>query len=160
MSGESRESERVEAGGAAEAPASGGAPSGAPPGPERPSREDVEGWIGSRLDEIEGTGVGKVQGAYVDRRSGQPEWILIRTGRFGHHRVAPAREAVGGVGHVWVPWDRSSIRRSPRVDPDAELTPDDELVLCEHYGIVAGRGRVAELAGRSDDETSAVPLGF
>ena len=126
---------------------------------ERPSREDVEGWIGSRLDEIGGAGVAKVKGAYVDKQSGEPEWILIRSGRFRHHRVAPAREAVGGVGHVWVPWDRDSIRRSPRVDPHGELTPDEELVLCEHYGIVAGRGRAAELAGRSDDETSAVPLG-
>jgi hypothetical protein len=128
-------------------------------GAERPSREDVEGWIGSRLDEIGGARVGKVEGAYVDKQSGAAEWILIRIGRFGHHCAVPAREAVGGVGHVWVPWDRNSVRRSPRVVPDGELTPDEELVLCEHYGIVAGRGRAAELTGRPDDETSAVPLG-
>lgn len=159
MSDESQGSAHSEAGSATEAPPRDDAPSGAPAGAERPSREDVEAWMGSRLDEIGGAGVGKVEGAYVDKQSGAPEWILIRLGRFGRHCVVPAREAVGGVGHVWVPWDRNSVRRSPRVVPDGELTPEEELVLCEHYGIVAGRERAAELAGRPSEETSAVPLG-
>jgi hypothetical protein len=158
VSDESQDSAHSEAGSATEAPPH-DAPSGAAAGAERPSREDVEAWIGSRLDEIGGAGVGKVEGAYIDKQSGAPEWILIRIGRFGHHCAVPAREAVGGAGRVWVPWDRDSVRRSPRIVPDGELTPEEERVLCEHYGIVAGRGRAAELAGRPNEETSAVPLG-
>jgi len=133
--------------------------SGPPEGSERPSRADVEGWVGARLDEISGTSVGKVEGAYADAKSGLPEWILIRVGRFGHHCVVPAREAVAGVGHVWVPWDRNSIRRSPRVEAEGALTAGEELQLCSHYGIVEGLGRAAELAGRPDDETTAASLG-
>ena len=125
---------------------------------ERPTRTDVEGWIGARLDEISGASVGKVEGAYVDEKSGLPEWILIRVGRFGHHCVVPAREAVAGVGHVWVPWDRNSIRRSPRVEPGGALTADEERQLCEHYGIVKGLGRNAELENRPRDETTVAPL--
>lgn len=124
----------------------------------RPTRVEVEGWVGSRLDEISGASVGKVEGAYVDEKSGLPEWVLIRVGRFGHHCVIPAREAVSGVGHVWVPWDRNSIRRSPRVEKSGALTADDELQLCDHYGIVEGVGRAAELAARPGDETTAVSL--
>lgn len=134
-------------------------PPARPPGAaERPSRAEVEGWIGARLDEISGASVGKVEGAYADESSGQPEWILIRVGRFGHHCVVPAREAVAGVGHVWVPWDRNSIRRSPRVEQGGALSVDEELQLCDHYGIVEGLGRAAELAGRPGDETTAVSL--
>jgi hypothetical protein len=126
---------------------------------DRPARADVEGWIGSRLDEISGSSIGKIEGAYLDEKSGLPEWILIRVGRFGHHCVVPAREAVAGVGHVWVPWNRDSIRRSPRVEPGGALTADEELQLCEHYGIPEGIGRAAELADRPGDQTSVVPLG-
>lgn len=126
---------------------------------ERPTRADVEGWVGSRLDEISGASVGKVEGAYLDEKSGLPEWILVRVGRFGHHCVVPAREAVAGVGHVWVPWDRNSIRRSPRVEPGGALTADEELQLCDHYGIVDGLGRAAELDGRAGDQITVVPLG-
>ena len=126
---------------------------------ERPSRADVEGWVGARLDEISGAGIGKVAGGYVDERTGLAEWILIRLGRFGHHCVVPAREAVAGVGHVWVPWDRNSIRRSPRVELGGALTGEEERQLCEHYGIVEGIGRNAELADRPRDEPSVSPIG-
>ena len=137
----------------------GPAPSGGATGAaERPTRADVEGWIGARLDEISGASVGKVEGAYLDEKTGLPEWILIRVGRFGHHCVVPAREAVAGVGHVWVPWDRNSIRRSPRVEPGGALTADEERQLCEHYGIVEGLGRNAELKNRPRDETTVAPL--
>src|SRR5919109_2573515 len=88
---------------------------------DRPSRAEVEGWIGARLDEISGASMGKIEGAYVDAKTGLPEWILIRVGRFGHHCVVPAREAVAGSGHVWVPWDRNSIRRSPQVQRGGAL---------------------------------------
>ena len=125
---------------------------------ERPSRAEVEGWIGARLDEISGGSMGKIEGAYIDVKTGLPEWILIRVGRFGHHCVVPAREAVGGVGHVWVPWDRKSIRRAPQVQPGGALNADEELQLCDHYGIVEGTGRAADLAGRKGDEETVFPL--
>jgi hypothetical protein len=126
---------------------------------ERPSRAEVEGWIGARLDEISGASMGKIEGAYVDAKTGLPEWILIRLGRFGHHCVVPAREAVAGAGHVWVPWDRKSIRRAPQVQPGGPLNAEEELQLCEHYGIVEGTGRAADLAGRKGDEDTVFPLG-
>lgn len=142
----------------ADAESSAGPRAAAPGTVERPSREDVEGWVGARLDEISGVGVGKVEGAYVDEKTGMPEWILIRVGRFGHHCVVPAREAVAGVGHVWVPWDRNSIRRSPRVERGGALTAEEERQLCDHYGIVEGSGRAADLAERADDQITVVPL--
>lgn len=156
---QSPEPQEASAGQAPDTAAPADPPQGADAGAAgRPSRADVEGWNGARLDEISGSGVGKVEGAYLDESSGLPEWILIRVGRFGHHCVVPAREAVAGVGHVWVPWDRNSIRRSPRVEPSGALTAGEERQLCDHYGIVEGVGRAAELAQRSGDETTAVSL--
>ena len=125
---------------------------------ERPTREEVQGWVGFRLDEISGAGMGKIEGAYVSEEGGRPEWILIRVGRFGHHTVVPAREAVAGVGHVWVPWDRAAIRGAPRVERGGALNAEEELQLCEHYGIVAGLGRAADLAEIPGETTTVVPL--
>ena len=58
-----------------------------------------------------------------------------------------------------MPWDRDSIRRSPRVEPGGPLTADEELQLCEHYGIAEGIGRNAELEHRPRDETTVSPIG-
>ena len=71
---------------------------------------------GHRLDEIGGVGVGKVEGAYVDAEERRAEW-LFAMGRFGHHTLVPARDAVAGVGHVWVPYARRPIRRAPQIEP-------------------------------------------
>ena len=120
---------------------------------ERPSVEEAKGWIGSRLDEIEGVTVGKVKGVYVDEQSGEAEWLLARMGRLGHHSLVPAYDAVGGAGHVWVPYPRGMLRGGPRVEPGQTLDLDREVELSAHYEV----GRAKRLAGRSPATITARP---
>src|SRR5688572_30952537 len=101
----------------------------------RPDAEDVRVWTGHRLDEISGGSVGRVEGFFVDESSGAPEWLVARMGRFGHYTLIPARDAVEGVGHVWVPYSRDQIRKAPRLEPNAPLTAGTERELLAHYGI-------------------------
>jgi hypothetical protein len=122
---------------------------------ERPSVEEAKGWIGSRLDEIEGVTVGRVQGVYVDEQSGEPEWLLARMGRLGRHSLVPAPNAVGGAGHVWVPYPRQMLRRGPRFEPGQTLDLNREAQLSAHYEV----GRAMRLAGRSPTTITARPAG-
>ena len=122
-----------------------------------PSLDEALAWSGHRLDEIAGGNVGKVDGVYVDADSGRPEWLLSRMGRFGHHTLVPARDAVAGVGHVWVPYTREQIRRAPKVAPKEELTKAREAELLGAYGIGGEAGRSAEIAGHADDAITARP---
>ena len=124
---------------------------------ERPGLQDVAGWKGHRLDELTGANVGRVDGAFVDAETGDPEWLVARMGRFGHHTLVPARDAVEGVGHIWIPFTREVIRRAPKVDPIASLTANEERALLDHYGIGGGAGRAAELSGREPDAVSVRP---
>jgi hypothetical protein len=119
--------------------------------------EQVKGWTGYRLDGIGGGGIGKVEDAFVDAAGGAPVWLLARMGRFGHHTLVPARDAVEGVGRVWVPYGRDQIRGAPKVDPSTPLTAAAERALCAHYGIERGAGRSGELEGRGDTEVTARP---
>jgi hypothetical protein len=125
--------------------------------PKRPGLEEVRGWTGYRLDEIGGAGVGRVEGAFVDAVTEQPEWLVARMGRFGHHTLVPARDAVEGIGRVWIPYSRDVIRRAPKVDPVASLAGGTERALLEHYGIAGAMGRAAELDERDPDEVSVRP---
>jgi hypothetical protein len=123
----------------------------------RPSAEEARGWIGYRLDEVGGSHVGKVEGLFVDDSSGGPEWLLARMGRFGHYTLIPARDAVAGVKHIWVPYTRDQIRAAPKVDPSASLTADGEREMLRHYGVMADAGRGAAIAERDADEVTARP---
>jgi PRC-barrel domain len=120
---------------------------------EAPAAEEIKGWVGSRLDEIGGATVGKIEAVYVDGGGGEAEWLLARMGRFGRHALVPVRDAVAGVGHVWVPYDRELIRESPRVEPGEPLGVDRELELRSHYGIP----RADQLATRAPMEIASRP---
>ncbi|CAN5427022.1 hypothetical protein BH10ACT11_BH10ACT11_08230 [soil metagenome] len=122
------------------------------------SVDDAKTWSGHRLDEVGGNAVGKIEGVYVDEKTGEPEWLQARMGRFGHHSLVPARDAVEGIDRVWVPYSRDEIRKAPRIDPGVSIARDQEKEFLAHYGIdteIAGRG--AELADRGPAETTIRP---
>jgi len=109
-----------------------------------PAAEEILGWVGARLDDMGGAGVGKVEGLYVDAQTGESVWLLVRVGRLGRHSLVPARDAVVGGGHVWVPYTREVLRGAPRIDPGEPLDADRERELSGHYGTA----RAAELSSR------------
>jgi hypothetical protein len=123
----------------------------------RPAADVVRGWTGHRLDEMSGGNVGRIEGAFVDEASGAPEWLLARMGRFGHYTLIPGRDAVEGVGRVWVPYTREHIRKAPKVNPNSPLTVATERELLAHYGIAVDAGRAAELAELNEGAVSARP---
>ena len=120
--------------------------------------DEARGWLGDQLDEIGGGAAGRIDGVLVDVATGRPEWIVVRTGRFGHRTLVPAWHAVGAAGHVWVPYGRETIRGAPRGDGGRGLTRDEEERLLTHYGVGAGGGRAAELAAREPAAVTARPL--
>jgi len=124
----------------------------------RAELDAIRAWVGHRLDGLTGEPVGRVEGVLVDDATGASEWLLARMGRFGHYALVPARDAVEGVGHVWVPYTREQIRAAPHADPKAALTIARERELLEHYGIAVEAGRAAELAERDGDAVSARAL--
>ena len=122
-----------------------------------PDAGEVRAWLGGRLDAIGGTTVGKIDGFFVDEGTGRPEWLVVRPGRFGHHALVPAREAVEAAGHVWVPYARDVIKRAPRTNAKSPLNRETELDLLRHYGVGGGAGRAAELSTRGFEATTARP---
>jgi hypothetical protein len=74
---------------------------------------------------------------FLDRQTGQPAWAAVKTGLFGHkHTLVPIRDAqVADDDEVRVPLDKEQVKDAPRIDPDGELSPDEERRLWEHYGM-------------------------
>jgi hypothetical protein len=121
-----------------------------------PDLDELRSWTGHRLDDLSGARVGRVEGAYVSEPGGRPEWLLARMGRFGHHCLVPARDAVGAAGHVWVPYTREQIRAAPQIEPGAELDRAVEGELRSHYGL-AGGGAAEPNADVDPDAVAARP---
>ncbi len=116
-----------------------------------PSAEEASAWVGFRVDEIDGTAVGRIESLLVDAEDGAPTWFVIRRGRLGHRSAVPVEFAAAGVGHVWTPFSRETIQSAPEVSRDQGLSRDLERELAAHFGIRAeGRG-TESVPGESPD---------
>lgn len=112
--------------------------------------------VGSKLDDAGGGSVGKVEGVLIDAADGDPTWLVVRLGRFGKRAAVPFDYTASGVGHVWTPFARETIRAASELDPSAGFSVADERALADHYGVPEGSGRLATIAGRGEDDPGSV----
>jgi hypothetical protein len=113
--------------------------------------------VGARVDDSAGQKLGKVSGVLVDATSNEPRWLIVRIGRFAGDAAVPSEHTAPVAGRVWVAYERSEVRNSPKLNASQALSAKQELQLCDHYGIRGGVGRVAEIEELEPDEISAVP---
>lgn len=99
-----------------------------------PELMEAVSWIGSRVDDVYGTTIGKVADVWIDEAGGRPRWLLVQLGRFGgHYTLVPYLDASGGKADVWIPYDGPTVRRAPAVIPGVALTPDLDASFEAHY---------------------------
>ena len=107
---------------------------------------EMREWIGWRVDDVNGSGIGRLQEVHADDY-GQPAWIVINEFRFGEGRrfTAPAREATGQSGRIWLPLDREFVRASAGLGL-VSRSAQAERRLRAHYGLDSD-ARSRRLAG-------------
>src|SRR4051812_34673781 len=89
---------------------------------------------GQTVVDASGDKIGKVDEIYLDQQSGQPEWLAVSTGLFGANvSFVPLERAQREGDSVKVPWDKDKVKDAPNVEPDGELSPQQEQQLYEHY---------------------------
>jgi hypothetical protein len=111
-------------------------------GTTAPSASEARAWIGNRVEDVYGAGVGRVEDV-ITGPDGRPTWLIVREGRFNTHEVAiPFEGAVGSAGHVWVPYSKDAIKSAPALTSNTAIEGPLEEALREHYGAGAG-GRFA-----------------
>jgi uncharacterized protein (TIGR02271 family) len=99
------------------------------------TQNDVRAWIGHTVVDRDGDKVGKVQDVYLDRHSEAPEWLAVKTGLFGSNvSFVPVQNATTEDDTIRVEHEKDRIKDAPNIDPDGELSTDEERRLYEHYG--------------------------
>jgi uncharacterized protein (TIGR02271 family) len=98
---------------------------------------DVQAWIDRQLVDDDGGKIGKVDQIYVDRETGEPKFLAVKTGLFGSNvSFVPIEEAqAAGDDEVSVPYSKSQVKDAPNIDADAELSEAEEQRLYEHYNL-------------------------
>ncbi|MGH2981561.1 MAG: PRC-barrel domain-containing protein, partial [Solirubrobacterales bacterium] len=115
-----------------------------------PPLKEALGWVGFRVDDMNGSRVARVEWIYVDAEDGEPVWVMVKVGRFGKVTAIPYSECADGPGRVWVAHGRKVVRGAPAIEPGKGLTREDELELCDHYLIRPDRGRCEVVGSRPE----------
>jgi hypothetical protein len=122
-----------------------------------PPLKEALGWVGFRVDDMNGARVARVLGIQVDATDREPVWVVVKLGRFGKVTAVPYGECADGPGRIWVAHGRKVIRAAPPIQGSSPLTREREIALCEHYFIPPDRGRHAEILDRGAETLTARP---
>src|SRR4051794_21879435 len=111
-------------------------------------------WRGRTVVDRDGDKIGTFDELYLDE-SDRPAWGAVTTGLFGMRQTfVPLSEARPDGDVLQVPFGKDMVKDAPNVDPDTQLSPDEEDVLYRHYGL-RGRDASDDGAPRDDVEDDA-----
>jgi hypothetical protein len=128
-------------------------PAGTAPAPLK----EALGWIGFRVDDMNGSRVARVEGIYVDAEDGEPVWAVVKLGRIGKVTAIPYADCADGPGRIWVAQGRKTVRGAPPIDPGQPLTRELEMNLYDHYLIRPDRGRHGVIVELDEGAVTAMP---
>jgi uncharacterized protein (TIGR02271 family) len=91
---------------------------------------------GADLLDRDGDKIGKIEEIYLDAETSEPEWALVNTGMFGTKSTfVPIRDASQEGEALRVPFEKSQVKDAPKMDPDGQLSQQEEAALYRHYGL-------------------------
>ena len=100
------------------------------------TKEHILNWRGQALTDSDGGKIGTIEEIYLDAETSEPEWALVHTGLFGTKRnFVPLREASESDQGVRTPYTKDQVKDAPSIDPDGQLSQDEEAALYRHYGL-------------------------
>src|SRR3954467_3753480 len=120
-----------------------------------PVTNDVLSWRGQELRSSDDDKLGTIEEIYLDTSTQEPEWALITTGLFGSKQsFVPLRDASQSDAGVTVPFDKATVKDAPKIDPDGQLSRDEEALLYRHYSLDYGDAETGAglREGRQDDD--------
>jgi uncharacterized protein (TIGR02271 family) len=104
--------------------------------------EEIVQLRGATVVDRDGSKIGSIDDIYADEQTGQPEWMAVRTGMFGTRlSFVPLAEAQRSGDDVRVPYDKAQVKDAPNVEPDGQLSEQEESRLYSHYGLEYGDSR-------------------
>ena len=104
-----------------------------------PTTDEVRTWRGQDLRSSDNEKLGTIEEIYLDAETSAPEWALITTGLFGTKQsFVPLRDASRSSDGITVPFDKTTVKDAPKIDPDGQLSQPEEAELYRHYGLQYG----------------------
>jgi uncharacterized protein (TIGR02271 family) len=96
---------------------------------------NIASLIGADVVDRTGDKIGTVGQIYLDTTTGEPTWASVKTGLFGmSESFVPLTGADSTSEGVRVDYDKAFVKDAPRVNPESDLSQEEEGTLYSYYG--------------------------
>ena len=100
---------------------------------------DFSAVRGGTAYDSDGDKVGAVDEIYTDKETGEPSFVTVHTGLFGSKTTfVPLADASVDGEDLRLPYDKAKIKGAPGVEPDADITDEEQDRLYDYYGLGGG----------------------
>jgi uncharacterized protein (TIGR02271 family) len=97
---------------------------------------DMSTLTGATVVDASGGKIGKVGQVYVDDRTGQPDWVTVKTGLFGtKESFVPLAAARLERDRLVVGVTKDQVSGAPQADADGRISERDEVEIYRYYGL-------------------------
>jgi len=104
--------------------------------PERKDFGDYGQWPGRAVLDPTGRRLGDVREIYLDDATDRPEWVLVELeGEGAQPRYVPLADATVDDEAIRVAHESGRVEAAPTLEPQQELTQEEERRLYSHYGL-------------------------
>ena len=84
----------------------------------------------------DGTKLGSIDEIYTDKDTGEPSFATVHMGLFGSKTTfVPLAQATVEGNDLRVPYTKAHVKDAPNVDPDMDITDEEQDRLYRHYGL-------------------------
>ncbi|TKV56415.1 DUF2382 domain-containing protein [Nakamurella flava] len=114
-----------------------------------------DSYLGRNAVDRNGDKIGSIGQVYLDDATGQPDWVTVNTGLFGHkEKFVPLAGASSTGDDVVLPFDKDVVKDAPDIADADHLDEDEERMLYDYYGQHGALGRSgSETSVSSGQET-------
>src|SRR6185312_8424277 len=89
--------------------------------------ESLAEWRGADVLDKDGDKLGKLDDVYYDAESDLPAFVTVKSGLLGKQlKLVPLVGATAGRAHLRVIFAKDDLKEAPSLDPDHELTSEQE----------------------------------
>jgi uncharacterized protein (TIGR02271 family) len=120
------------------------------------ANQDARDLIGRTAYASDGDKIGDIGQVYLNDRTGQPEFMTVKTGFLGgNENFVPIADATETSDGVAVPYDKDKVKNAPSVAADGHISEDEELAIWDYYGLSesgteTSRGTTGHVTGAGD----------
>jgi Domain of unknown function (DUF2382)/PRC-barrel domain len=122
-----------------------------------PDIDTALAWRGRTVRDQDGNELGTLSELYLDSQTSRPAWAGVKRGRLRKTETIVPLTGVSELDDDLVlPFDQARFDDAPDIDPDVELTEEQERALHEHYGREWAAQDAPDEVERDDDEDGAM----